>query len=122
MSKKLFIDAFYSQFSEFLEQLTQMYPEDKDFPSFSTNLTAMKYMNPMYPIKFVYSEVVEKYKDKIFSRDETFFLNSEQIQESADINIVYKLKSYIQNMTNENKNAVWSYLEIITKITIKILE
>ena len=122
MSKKMFIDAFYTQFGEFLAQLSKMYPEDKDFPAFASNLSVMKYMNPMYPINFVKTDVVDKYKDKILSRDESFFLKSEEIQQSADIDIVYKLKSYISEMTPENKEVVWSYIEIITKLTLKILE
>jgi hypothetical protein len=122
MSKKMFIEAFYTQFGEFLAQLSKMYPEDKDFPAFASNLSVMKYMNPMYPINFVKTDVVDKYKDKILSRDESFFLKSEEIQQSADIDIVYKLKSYISEMTPENKEVVWSYIEIITKLTLKILE
>ena len=122
MSKKMFIEAFYSQFGEFLAQLSKMYPEDKDFSAFASNLSVMKFMNPMYPINFVKSDVVDKYKDKILSRDESFFLKSEEIQQSADIDIVYKPKSYISEMTSENKEVVWSYIEIITKLTLKILE
>lgn len=118
----MFIEAFYSQFGEFLAQLSKMYPDDKDFPAFSSNLSVMKYMNPMYPINFVKTDVVDKYKDKILSRDESFFLNSEEIQQSADIDIVYKLKTYISGMSQENKEVVWSYIEIITKLTLKILE
>jgi hypothetical protein len=122
MSKKMFIEAFYSQFGEFLAQLSKMYPEDKDFSGFASNLSVMKYMNPMYPINFVKTDVVDKYKYQILSRDESFFLKSEEIQQSADIDIVYKLKSYISEMSSENKEVVWSYIEIITKLTLKILE
>jgi hypothetical protein len=122
MSKKLFIEAFYTQFSEFLGQLTKMYPDDKDFPAFAANLSVMKYMNPMYPINFVKTDVIDKYDAKIFARDESFFLNNEEIQQTTDINIIYKLKSYITDMSSENKQVVWSYIEIITKITKKILE
>ncbi len=122
MSKKMFIEAFYSQFGEFLKELSKMYPEDKDFPAFASNLSIMKYMNPMYPVNFVKTDVVDKYKEQILSKDESFFLNSEEIKQSADIDIVYKLKSYITEMSPENKDVVWSYIEIITKITMKILE
>ena len=122
MSKKLFIEAFYTQFGEFLAELSKMYPNDKDFPSFASNLSMMKYMNPMYPINFVKTDVVDKYKYKILSRDESFFLNSQEIQQSGDIDIIYKLKSYISEMTLENKEVVWSYIELITKLTLKILE
>jgi hypothetical protein len=122
MSKKIFIEAFYTQFGEFLGELTKMYPDDKDFPDFAANLKIMKFMNPMYPINFIKTDVIDKFDDKIIAKDESFFLNNKDIQESADINVMYKLKNYITDMTDANKNAVWSYIEIITRITKKILE
>jgi|Laugrespbdmm15dd_1035085.scaffolds.fasta_scaffold25827_2 hypothetical protein len=122
MSKKLFIEAFYTQFGEFIGELSKMYPDDKDFTSFGTNLSIMKYMNPMYPINFIKTDVIDKFDDKIISRDESFFLNNKDIQQSADIDIIYKLKNYITDMSPQNKESVWSYIEIITKITKKILE
>ncbi len=122
MSKKLFIEAFYSQFGEFIGELSKMYPDDKDFPAFASNLSIMKYMNPMYPINFIKTDVIDKFDDKILSRDESFFLNNEEIQQSADIDIMYKLKNYIADMSPENKEVVWSYIQIITKLTKKILE
>ena len=122
MSKKIFIEAFYTQFGEFLGELTKMYPDDKDFPDFAANLKIMKFMNPMYPINFIKTDVIDKFDDKIISRDESFFLNNKEIQQSADIDIIYKLKNYITDMSPQNKESVWSYIEIITKLTLKILE
>jgi len=122
MSKKLFIEAFYTQFGEFLGELSKMYPDDKDFPAFATNLSVMNYMNPMYPIKFIKTDVIDKFDDKITTRDESFFLTNKDIQESADIDIIYKLKNYITDMSPQNKEVVWSYIQIITKLTKKILE
>lgn len=122
MSKKIFIEAFYSQFNQFLDQLKSMYPQDSDFPGFASNLNMMKMMNPMYPVTFIKTDIIDKFGEKILARDESFFLNNTDIQQSADIDIFYKLKSYISEMTPQNKEAVWSYLEILTKLTLKIIE
>jgi hypothetical protein len=119
--KKIFMDAFYSQFNEFLDQLKAMYPDDPDFPNFASNLNMMKMMNPLYPVTFIKTDIIDKFGEKILARDESFFLTNTDIQQSADIDIVYKLKGYISEMTPENKEAVWSYLEILTKLTLKIV-
>ena len=121
MSKKIFMDAFYSQFNEFLDQLKAMYPDDPDFPNFASNLNMMKMMNPLYPVTFIKTDIIDKFGEKILARDESFFLTNTDIQQSADIDIVYKLKGYISEMTPQNKEAVWSYLEILTKLTLKIV-
>jgi len=122
MSKKIFLDTFYKQFIDFLNELHKMYPNDNDFPSFSTKLTLLKTINPMLPIQFIKTEIIDKYQEQIFKKDESFFVNSKEIEQSSEINIFFKLKSYITDMTDENKETVWSYIHIIIKLTLKILE
>jgi hypothetical protein len=122
MSKKIFLDTFYKQFSDFLTELDKMYPNDSDFSTFSTKLSVLKIVNPMLPIQFIKTEIIEKYQEQIFKKDESFFVNSKDIEQSSEINIFFKLKSYITDMTEENKEIVWAYIHIIVKLTMKILE
>jgi len=122
MSKKIFLDTFYKQFFDFLTELDKMYPNDSDFSTFSTKLSVLKTVNPMLPIQFIKTEIIEKYQEQIFKKDESFFVNSKDIEQSSEINIFFKLKSYITDMTEENKEIVWAYIHIIVKLTMKILE
>jgi hypothetical protein len=122
MSKKIFLETFYKQFFDFLTELDKMYPNDSDFSTFSTKLSVLKTVNPMLPIQFIKTEIIEKYQEQIFKKDESFFINSKDIEQSSEINIFFKLKSYITDMTEENKEIVWSYIHIIVKLTMKILE
>lgn len=122
MSKKIFLDTFYKQFFDFLNELDKMYPNDSDFSTFSTKLSVLKIVNPMLPIQFIKTEIIEKYQEQIFKKDESFFVNSKDIEQTSEINIFFKLKSYITDMTEENKEIVWAYIHIIVKLTMKILE
>jgi hypothetical protein len=123
MSKKVFIEAFFNQFGSFLVELKNMYPEDDDFPTFITTLGLLKATNPMLVIKFVKSEIVVPYGAKIAVRDETFFMNQDlSTRDDVDLNIVDKIKQYIQGMSPETKETVWKYIEIITKLCEKALE
>jgi hypothetical protein len=123
MSKKVLIDAFFTQFTAFLGELKQMYPEDGDFPVFITTLSMMKAANPMLVLNYVKTEIIDPYGSKIAVRDESFFLNQDYTsREDVDLNVVDKLKQYIQGMSAETKETVWKYIEIITKLCSKALE
>ena len=123
MSKKVLIDAFFNQFNSFLGELKQMYPEDVDFPVFITTLSMMKAANPMLVVNFVKTEIVDPFGAKILARDESFFMTQDYtVREDVDLNIVDKIKQYIQGMTPETKETVWKYIEIITKLCSKALE
>jgi hypothetical protein len=123
MSKKILIDAFFNQFLSFIGELKQMYPEDDDFPVFITTLSLMKSTNPMLVVNFVKTEIVDLYGEKIAVRDESFFMNQDySARGDVNLNIVDKLKQYIQGMSAETKETVWKYIEIISKLCSKALE
>jgi hypothetical protein len=123
MSKKVLIDAFFNQFNSFLGELKQMYPDDADFPVFITTLSMMKVANPMLVVNFVKTEIVDPFGAKILARDESFFMTQDYtVREDVDLNIVEKIKQYIQGMSPETKETVWKYIEIITKLCSKALE
>lgn len=120
MSRKVFIEAFYSQFHDFVMQLKNMYPDDTDFPVFLETINLMKLTNPMLIINFMKTDVIDLYKDKIIARDETFFVNTE-IVDTTNIDIITKLKEYISSMSPETKVVVWDYVNLLVKLCEKIL-
>jgi hypothetical protein len=123
MSKKILIDTFFNQFTDFLKQLENMYPDDTDFPVFLTTLDLLKSTNPMLVVKFVKENIVDLYKDKILNKDESFFLDQDYTKHGdVDLNIVQKLKKYVKDMSPNSKDVVWKYIELLMKLAIKILE
>uniref|UniRef100_A0A6C0B2Y2 Uncharacterized protein n=1 Tax=viral metagenome TaxID=1070528 RepID=A0A6C0B2Y2_9ZZZZ len=123
MSKKILIEAFFSQFNSFMGELKQMYPDDEDFPVFITTLSLMRSTNPMLVLNYVKSEIIDPYGAKIAVRDESFFLNQDYTARGdVDLNVVDKLKQYIAGMSPETKETVWKYIEIITKLCSKALD
>jgi len=122
MSRRVFLDAFFNQFLAFLGELKDMYPSDPDFPGFVTALTLIRNTNPMLAVNYIKTEVVDPYQEKILARDETFFLNQDFTEKNADMNIIYKLKEYVREMTPASKDVVWQYVELLMKISLKVLE
>jgi len=122
MSRRVFLDAFFTQFIAFLGELREMYPEDPDFPGFITALTLIRNTNPMLAVNFIKTEVVDPYKEKILARDESFFLEQDFTEKNADMNVIFKLKDYVREMTPASKDVVWQYIELLMKICLKVLE
>ena len=123
MSKKILIDAFYTQFNAFLNELANSYPEDADFPVFIETLNLVKFANPMMVVNYVKNEIVLPYQEKITNHDESFFLNYDyNTSQDVDLNIVEKLKTYISTMSVDSKNTVWDYINLISRLVLKIDE
>jgi hypothetical protein len=77
----------------------------------------------MLVVKFVKENIVDSYKDKILNKDESFFLDQDYTKHGdVDLNIIHKLKKYVKDMSSNSKDVVWKYIELLMKLTIKILE
>jgi len=115
-SKKVLIDAFYDQFVTFVNELSDMYPDDGDFSMFATTLKLMKMTNPSLVIKYV-SDSTSQFLDKIMASDEGFFMDMDfSVYSGVDVNIFTKLKTYIQTMSPKSKESVWKYIQNITRL------
>jgi hypothetical protein len=115
MSKKIFLDAFYGQFSTFLDQLITVFPEDSDFPTYKSGLFLLQKTNP----KLVPEQVVvhvSPFEATIRARDEVFF-KSRGFPEYADDNaldlIIQKMMVYWDALTSDNKTVVWDYVTLL---------
>jgi len=122
MSRKVFLDAFFNQFISFLGELKGMYPEDPDFPNFVTAITLIRNTNPMLAVNYIKSEVIDPFQEKIAARDESFFMDQDYTQKNADIDVIHKLKEYVREMSPTSKEVVWQYIELLMKLTLKIME
>jgi hypothetical protein len=116
-SKVVLINAFYEQFSSLLIELSEMYPNDEDFPMYITGLKWFKSMNPSKTIRDVY-ENTKLFEDKILAKDDKFFLEYkfDEYGEYIDNNIFVKLKQYIMGMSPESKKSVWQYIVNISRL------
>jgi hypothetical protein len=116
-SKTALMSALFDQFTSFLEELQEMYPQDNDFPMFITTIKLLKSTNPGMLTKYIY-ENTEKFGDKIMSKDEDFFLanNFDEYSGYVDMNIFGKLKSYVSTMSPSSKDSVWKYCQNIFRL------
>jgi hypothetical protein len=59
MSRPVLLNAFFSQFSAFLGELKQMYPDDTDFPTYLTTINLLKGTNPMLVVRYIKEHVID---------------------------------------------------------------
>jgi hypothetical protein len=49
-------------------------------------------------------------------------MDQDYTQKNADMNVIYKLKEYVKGMSPASKEVVWQYIELLMKLTLKVLE
>lgn len=116
-SKVILMTALFDQLKSCVTELSEMYPEDSDFPLFITTINLMKTTNPSLLAKYIYDNMVP-YEEKIMSRDEQFFMVKEFSEYTGhlDMNIFGKSKQYYSNMTKESQESLWKYSENIIRL------
>ena len=122
-SKTVLLTAFFDQFSSFLTELHEMYPEDTDFPMFITGLRVFKSTNPSMFIKYI-RDYSSPYEEVILKKDEKFFIEnsfSEYTEKVSDMNIFKKLKEYYVSMNSDSKESVWKYCQNIIRLSTAYL-
>jgi hypothetical protein len=122
MSKKILLDAFFNQFTDFLSELTRAFPEDADFPAYRTGLQLLHKTNPMIVVQTVH-EHVTPYEQQILGKNEDFILKhsfSDHIgNDDALEQVIRKLRDQWELLTPNNKACIWSYVRILLELAKK---
>ena len=112
------MDAFYSQFSDFLDELIKAFPNDTDFVAYKTGLHVLHKTNP----KLVPDQVVKHvspFEETVKVRDEKFFIGHD-FPEYADDDglgsVINKMKNNWINLSEHNRNCVWDYIILLLEL------
>ena len=119
MSKKIFIDAFFTQFHAFLGELARVFPEDEDFPAYDTALKLVESMNRGLVLSEFTKHVIP-FETMIREKNSDFFLKhnfSEFDPDNTMDPIIKKLKGYWETMSDANKEAIWKYILLLVDIS-----
>ena len=111
MSRKVFLDAFYGQFADYLDQLSKVFPDDSDFPTFKTGLLLLQKTNPKIVPQQVIIHVL-RYEATIRARDEKFFMDhgfEDYRTDDALGSVIMKMKTLWEGLTDNSKKVVWDY-------------
>lgn len=118
------LTAFNNHFLEFLDDVSNIFPNDKDIKKSKVSLELLKKANPKLIIKVWKECITSKYRQQIEAGDISFFLNKDY---SSDINgvsesnkimsSIERLRGPISNMGVENQEKTMKYIQNLTKLS-----
>jgi len=118
-----YLSAFNTQLENFINELSELFPKDTDIAFAKNTIYLLKKTNPKKTSK-IFKSYMNKFEDQINNKNEDFFLNRNynDIHDGvkSSLNTVMNLKKYWKSMTNNTRNNIWLYLQILIKISKKI--
>lgn len=122
--KSTVLKAFNNHFIDFIQDISNIFPENDDIKSTKTALEFLKKANPSSIVKSWYNLVYLQYKDVIHKGDITFFFekdykndlnhlaNSSEIMKAID-----KIREPVRQMSDENKAHTMKYIQNLCKLS-----
>lgn len=124
MSTVNLIKAFNKLVFQFNDDLIAVFPKESDFKLSKHTFELLDKVNYKKIFELVGPHLL-MHKEALESRDEAFFITTDASKyvETDDLIIIKKLRDYWkQDMTPENKEKVWSYLNNALKLTDMIIK
>jgi len=118
MSKKIFMDAFFTQFHEFMTQLMTVFPDDSDFAVYDAGVSLLKNVNPSLVI-VEFNKHVLPFEDILRSKNSDFFLKHtfDSLEPDNTMEqVINKLKGYWVSLSEANKESIWRYIILLMDI------
>ena len=123
MSKTL-LTAFTTQLTNFLDELVELCPEEKDFQVFRNAILLLKKTNPRKIIE-LFDKYTSTYRKAILEKDEKFILNDNYDTIIGDIDssseniwsTIAKLRKYWGDLSSTNKETIWKYFHVLINLS-----
>uniref|UniRef100_A0A6C0E3P1 Uncharacterized protein n=1 Tax=viral metagenome TaxID=1070528 RepID=A0A6C0E3P1_9ZZZZ len=122
------ISIFNNHFSEFLEDVQNVFPENVDIATAKNSLVAIRKTNPKLLINIWNTRVAIPYAKEIDEGNIDFFIlkdysqdlmkadNSDKIMESID-----RLREPVKSMSKENQAKTMKYIQNLSKLSFTAL-
>jgi hypothetical protein len=124
MSNMNILSAFNDHFVEFVTDVQNVFPEDRDILTAKNSLLAIRKANPKMIVKIWNTFIVSKYKAEIEKGDISFFINKDYSQDletaqNSDkiMEAINRLRDPISKMTKENQLKTMKYIQNLTKLS-----
>lgn len=122
--KKQYLAAFNNQFTEFLEQVLQIFPGHVEITTFKNTIGTLKKANPGLLIRIWYDHICKNYMDEIEKGNITYFLEkdyAQDIQHVSDVkgvvDAINKIRNPINEMGVKNQQTSMQYILNLSKLS-----
>ena len=124
MSSPNFLTIFNNHFSEFLDDIQSVFPDDTDILTAKNGLIAIRKANPKLLIRIWNKYIVEPYRSQIEAGDINFFVNKDYSDDLARsdnsdkiMESINRLRDPVKMMTKENQEKTMKYLQNLSKLS-----
>lgn len=112
------LTAFNTQVQNLIDDLKNLYPNEKDINLFREKFKLVKFANPRIIIEnfIVY---VYPYKEFIMNKNEKYFIeednsiNRECDKNEISLTKVINFKKLWEKTSDKNKDAIWKYFQVL---------
>jgi hypothetical protein len=127
MSSTSLTSKFNDHFIEFIDDVQQVFPNDKDILTAKNALLTIKKTNPKMLVKIWKSFITDKYQQPIMEGNIQFFIEkdyandvSQNSHSSQIMSSINRLREPIRNMGVENQQKAMKYIQNLTKLSLLI--
>jgi hypothetical protein len=119
--KSIVLKAFLNQFTEFVEDIQSVFPDNADIDSAKTALFLLKKTNPRMLLSTWITFIAEPYSGQIEKGDIGFFLEKDYTQDleymgNAVMQKVDTFRKPVREMGPENQAKTMKYIQNLTKL------
>lgn len=116
--KSLLLNAFNTQFFDFIEDIDHVFSEDTSIKKAKIALSMIKKVNPTLIIKIWHTYVCSQYETEINNGNIDFFIEKDYKKDFVYINYsddiisnIEKLRGPVRNMSKENQEKSLMYVK-----------
>ena len=106
-----------------IDDILLVFPDYQHLKSFKEKYNLLIKYNPKKPLAY-FKDTVYNYKDKIINKEEDYFIKKEyntDLEKIGDnewyLDQVLNIKELWVKLSNENKETIWTYFNILIKLT-----
>tara|TARA_B100000767_G_C19584959_1_gene458958 strand:- start:132 stop:524 length:393 start_codon:yes stop_codon:yes gene_type:complete len=124
MDKKQILSAFNDQFSEFVQDIHSVFPENNDLSTVKETLITLRKQNPRLVLLSFNEYVISQYRQQIEGGDINFFIDKDYKNDVSNVGsakiILEKidcLREPIRKMKTSEKSKVVKYMQNLVKLS-----
>jgi hypothetical protein len=125
--RNTFFSIFNQKAEEFCKDLVSTFPEVNEFKQLKSGMLLLKTLDEKKPREVFNKFMTPQFREKLMTRDETFFMNEAHNHvvdvDGLDISqwetIVDLLRSLWVGLSDENKEVLWKYFQVLVTVSDK---
>jgi hypothetical protein len=122
--KTMIMRAFNQQFSDMIEDLILVFPDNSEIKASLSSLEGIKKANPSLIPRIWFKYIYLPYKEVILNGDISFFFKKNYMEdltmmENSDkiIGIIDRIRNPVSHMDEKNRNHTMKYIQVLSQLS-----